>query len=78
MSGLPLTQHTWGHQGVRFGGRRLYVSVGTSRGPWARAEKGVGRQAGSSTDLKKIQDLGEGVGRKEGTPPNWGFRKRKK
>lgn len=38
----------------------------------------VGGQAGSSTDLKKIQDLGKGVGREEGTPPNWGIRKRKK
>ncbi|CAM9415088.1 unnamed protein product [Rangifer tarandus platyrhynchus] len=26
VSGLPLTQHTWGHQGVRFGDRRLYIS----------------------------------------------------
>lgn len=36
------------------------MSVGASRGPWARAERGAGRQAGSSTDLKKIQDLGGG------------------
>lgn len=45
------------------------MSVGTSRA--------VGGQAGSSTDLKKIQDLGKGVGREEGTPPNWGIRKKK-
>lgn len=47
-----------------FRDRRLYVSIGTSQGPWARVEKGAGRQAGSSTDLKKIQDLGRGGGQR--------------
>ena len=75
VSGLPLTQHTWGHQDVHFGDRRVYVSVGVSRGPWARAERGAGRQAGSSTDLKKIQDLGGGWAERKGLHPTWGSEK---
>ena len=54
------------------------MSIGAYWGPWARAEKGAGRQAGSSTDLKKIQDLGRVGGQRGRDSTHLGDQKKEK